>query len=109
MKICITSKDKEGSLVDPRFGRAASFAIYNDEGEKIKVVDNSAGKMTRGAGVKAAEKIADEEVEVLITGNIGPHAMRVIEDMNIDVYLVEPEISTEKAFKKWKEGDLSKK
>lgn len=108
MKICITAKDKEGNLVDPRFGRASKFAIYNEDGEKIKTVDNSAVKMSRGAGVKAAEKIIDEGVQVLITGNIGPHAMRTIKNMDLEIYLTEAGISTKDAFEKWQKGLLSK-
>ena len=41
MKICFTSQGKElSSPVDPRFGRASYFIIYDDEDGSCEVVDN---------------------------------------------------------------------
>lgn len=109
MNICITSKDFQGNEVDSRFGRAAAFAIYDETGEKIKVINNTAANIAGGAGVKATEKLVDENIQVLITGNIGPHAEGVIGNTGIEVYFTEAGISTKEAFNRWKEGLLLKK
>jgi len=89
MKIAVSAA--EGSLdanVDPRFGRCAYFIIVEIEGNEIKnheVVSNKSIEATRGAGIQAAQTVANEGVKVVITGSIGPNAFNVLNQTGIKV------------------------
>jgi predicted Fe-Mo cluster-binding NifX family protein len=87
VKIAITSQgDNLNASVDPRFGRCAYFIIIDPETEKLEAVTNSAADATGGAGPQAAQTIADKEVGVVITGNVGPNAFHTLKAANIKVY-----------------------
>ncbi|SKC63127.1 NifB/NifX family molybdenum-iron cluster-binding protein [Maledivibacter halophilus] len=108
MKVCITSKGKEkNSPTDLRFGRCKYFAIYDDETEEIEYIDNSSISANQGAGITAAQKIIDIGAGAVVTGKMGPNAMKIIEASNIDVYRFE-EGTVEEAVKSFKENKLSK-
>jgi len=89
VKIAISAS--EGNLdanVDPRFGRCAYFVIVEIEDNKIKnheIVSNKSIEATRGAGIQAAQTVANEGVKVVITGNIGPNAFNVLNQTGIKV------------------------
>ncbi len=90
MKIAITANNNDmNSEIDPRFGRAKYFAIVDTESNNYCISENSmAYDAPQGAGIQAAQKIINLAVEVLITGNCGPKAFRVLEEAGIDVYNV---------------------
>jgi len=89
MRIAVSaSGDSLDSNVDPRFGRCAYFIIVETEGNEIishDVVSNQAVQAMRGAGVQAAQTVANEGVEVVMTGNIGPNAFNVLSQTGIKV------------------------
>src|SRR6056297_3502358 len=107
MKVCITAtkKDKK-SKIDPRFGRAQYFLIFNDDGEIEETIDNSAQSAQRGAGISAAQKLEDKDVNILITGNIGPNAYNALSSAGVKVFLAEANITAAEAFKKWEKDKL---
>lgn len=79
MKICISSVgDKKESQVDLRFGRCSYFVIYDLEKDEYQFLSNEGVRESGGAGIKAAGLMLDNNVEVVITGNLGPNAMRVL-------------------------------
>jgi len=92
MKIAISSiNNKEDSPIDPRFGRAAYFIIVKIDKERkkykvIKTIKNPNVNVGGGAGISAAELVANENVKAIITGNIGPRAMDVFKRLKIEVY-----------------------
>ncbi|UCF06344.1 MAG: NifB/NifX family molybdenum-iron cluster-binding protein [bacterium] len=88
MKIAVTAQGYEmTSEVDPRFGRARHFVIYDTESEEFSARDNSANlNAMQGAGVQAAENISREGVAALITGHCGPKAFKVLQAAGIKVY-----------------------
>lgn len=87
MKICISStRDHENAIADRRFGRCPYYAIYDDQNKTYDYMDNGAIAETHGAGLKAAQSIVDAGVEVVITGQVGPNAMEVLEAGKIGIY-----------------------
>jgi predicted Fe-Mo cluster-binding NifX family protein len=79
MKICISAI--AGSLdarVEPRFGRCPFFIIVDSDTMEYEVVANNAANAAGGAGIQAAQSVADNGVDVILTGNIGPNAYRVL-------------------------------
>jgi len=89
MKIVVTSQG--GSLdspVDPRFGRAAWFLLYDSETGEHRVLENTqSAEAPQGAGVKAAEAVSHLGAELVITGHCGPKAFFTLRSAGIDVVL----------------------
>jgi len=87
MKIAVTSSGKNlESNVDPRFGRAAYFIIVNPETMDYEVVENIQNlNLPQGAGIQAGQTIAGNNVDVLLTGNCGPKAFKVLQSAGIKI------------------------
>jgi predicted Fe-Mo cluster-binding NifX family protein len=93
MKIAITAlKNNLESLLDPRFGRAKFICIYDTEKKEEKFIDNGQNlNVAHGAGTQAASTVLEHNVEVLITGSVGPKAFDVLKDVNIRMFEGKPE------------------
>ena len=86
MLICITSKGENlDSDTDPRFGRCEYFIFYNSETKTFEALKNPSTSATGGAGIKAGELLANKDVKVLITGNVGPNAFDVLKAADIKI------------------------
>ena len=86
MKICVTSVS--GNLdaqIDPRFGRCQYFIIVDSESMQFEPVPNRAVNSGSGAGIQAAQTMASKQVQVLITGNVGPNAFQALSAAEITV------------------------
>ena len=80
MRIAVASKGVEKSSdVDPRFGRAAHFLIFDTSDESLSVIDNSQNiNAAQGAGIQAAENVARANVDLVVAGNFGPKAFQAL-------------------------------
>ncbi|HDH91415.1 MAG TPA: dinitrogenase iron-molybdenum cofactor [Candidatus Aenigmarchaeota archaeon] len=109
MKIAIASTGKElESNVSLVFGRAPYFLIVEVEGNEIKnykVIENPAVNAMGGAGIQAAQLIANEGVEVVIAGNIGPNALNVLQQVGIKVVSM-PNLKVKDAIEKFLKGEV---
>jgi len=90
MKIAISCQE-EGieSIIDQRFGRSKYFLIVDIKDNKIVKTDsvlNQGAQQGHGAGIKAAEQIGELEVNVVITGDLGPNATNVLDKLEIKSY-----------------------
>ena len=87
MRLAITSTGKElDSNLDPRFGRTAYFIVVDPETMAFEVVENSQNlNLPQGAGIQAGKTIADNKVDVLITGHCGPKAFKVLQKAGVKV------------------------
>lgn len=86
MKICISSTDKTlQAAVDPRFGRCKYFLFIDSETERFEALSNEQLMAAGGAGIQAAELMAKKQVQLVITGNIGPNAFETLTAANIKV------------------------
>ncbi|MDD3695133.1 MAG: NifB/NifX family molybdenum-iron cluster-binding protein [Lentisphaeria bacterium] len=107
MKIAITTSGTDlKAPLDSRFGRAAAFLIYDLDSDKFTVVSNQQNlQAAQGAGIQAAETVADQEVDALITGNCGPKAFRVLQAADIKVYNCSA-ATVEEALQLYRKGEL---
>jgi len=96
MKVAISSTGQTlESDIDTRFGRCSYFLIIEIEENKIKevrAVENTAAAQAGGAGITAGQIIADQEVDAVITVNMGPRAFDVFNQLDIKVYQAEGKI-----------------
>jgi predicted Fe-Mo cluster-binding NifX family protein len=89
MKIAISSTGKDlDAPVDLRFGRCQYFALVDPETMGFELIDNQGLAAMGGAGVQAAQSVAEKGVSVLITGNVGPNAASALSAAGIRVCLV---------------------
>lgn len=87
MKIAITAtEDKLDAQVDPRFGRAKFFAMYETDDDSVEFVSNEQNlNAPSGAGVQAGSNVVNTGAKVVITGNCGPKAFRTLDAAGIKV------------------------
>jgi len=92
MKICITSKGNSlDSPAERSFGRSPYFI-----------------NATGGVGPKSAQLLINNDVNVLITGQMGGNAQRAVEVSGIEVYQYKDGGSVREALNLYKEGNLEK-
>lgn len=107
MKIAISATGKTmDSLLDVRFGRCDYFLIYETENKSVNAIENKGQSSSGGAGIVASQQIIDENVDVIITGKLGPNAFELISKAGIKAYGCES-ISIKSALDKYDNGKLS--
>ena len=91
MKIIFTTSGwGEEAPLDPRFGRAAGFLLYDSDDRSFQPVDNIEGADSGlGAGIQAAERVAKAGADVVVTGHCGPKAFRVLHAAGVKVFNTE--------------------
>jgi predicted Fe-Mo cluster-binding NifX family protein len=86
MKIAISAAGPTlDAEVDPRFGRCQYFIIADTESPDFEAINNASAMSSGGAGISAAQMIADKGVEAVLTGNCGPNAYQVLSPAGIKV------------------------
>ncbi len=89
MKICIATN--QGGLEDqvfPVFGRCPTFTFVDMEDKEIKnveVIPNEFAGAMGGAGIQAAQLVANKGANVVIAGNYGPNAYPILNQAGISV------------------------
>ncbi len=87
MKIAIPVDEKSlESNVCASFGRAPYFLIYDIDTKESVFLENSATASTGGAGVKAAQMIADKKANILLAPRLGENAAEVFKAAEIKIY-----------------------
>ncbi len=91
MKVAFTTSGADmGAPLDPRFGRAAYFIVYDLENGSFEAVLNHKNlNAVQGAGVQAAAALARLGAGSLVTGHCGPKAFRVLDAAGVRVYLTD--------------------
>ncbi len=108
MKIAFTaSGDSLSAPLDPRFGRAPGFLIYDDESGTLKSINNEQNlNASQGAGVQSALLVCKQGVDCVITGHCGPKAFQTLTAGNVKVYDCKAQ-TIEEAYKQFKAGELT--
>jgi predicted Fe-Mo cluster-binding NifX family protein len=109
MTIALTTQGPTlDEAMDPRFGRARYFLLFDDAGETIEAVDNVEGMgQAHGAGPRAVRALVDHGVEVLITGNgPGGNAAMGLKAAGISVYVGAGQMTAREALTAYRDGAL---
>ncbi|MDP8299708.1 MAG: NifB/NifX family molybdenum-iron cluster-binding protein [Candidatus Tantalella remota] len=86
MKICITSQGNNlEAQLDPRFGRCQYFVIVDTDTDAIDVLENPNKDGMGGVGVQSGQSMAEKQVKVVLTGNVGPNAYQTLNAAGIEV------------------------
>jgi len=107
LKVAITAQGKDtSSATDPRFGRCQYFIIVNTNRDSFEAVSNENLNASGGAGIATAQMLVNQGVEAVITGNMGPKAMRVLQAAGITAYSTTAK-TVQEALAQWRAGVLS--
>ena len=87
MRLCISASGKDiDARVDTAFGRAPYFQIIDTESMAREVLENPGAAGGQGAGIAAAQVMADKGVQAIVTGIVGPNASKALQACNIKVF-----------------------
>ncbi len=108
MKIAVTSKGQTlNDALEPSFGRCSGFVVYDSTSRTSSFLDNSKQQaLPQGAGIQAAQMLSAEGVDVLITGQIGPNAMQVLGQTQIQIYSSSA-ATVQEAIESWQRNELN--
>jgi len=87
MRIAVSTRQPSpDALVEPHFGHAPWFMVYDPEREAWEAFQNDPGPPgAKGAGMRTAERILGAGVEAVITGRLGPHPLEKLREAGIRV------------------------
>ena len=87
MKLAVSSTGPDMSAaVDGRFGRCPYFVVVDTDTDEHVAMANSAAESAQGAGIAAASDVAKAGAGVVLTGHVGPNAIRALSELGIKVH-----------------------
>lgn len=106
MEVAIPSKNCEiGSKMDNKFGRCSYFLIVDPDSREVNCWENNKGGES-GVGISVAQFLADEEIDVVLTENIGPKALETLDRAGIEAFKASGTI--EQVIEEFEEDKLEK-
>ena len=86
LKIAVSAETESlDAQIDPRFGRCQCFVIVDSETMGVEAIPNTSQSAASGAGIQAAQTIANKGVKLVITGRVGPNAYQVLAAAGIEI------------------------
>ena len=86
MKIAVSASSPGlESDVDPRFGRCPFYLIVDPQTMDFDVVENPYADASSGAGIQAAQLVAQKNAEAVLTGSCGPNAFETLKAAGLKV------------------------
>ena len=108
MRVAVSAMS--GSLdaqIAPRFGRCQYFVIVDAETMSFEALQNTSQYAGSGAGIQAAQTVANKGVKVVLTGNVGPNAFQALSAAGINI-ITGVYGTVREAVEKFKSGQLQK-
>jgi predicted Fe-Mo cluster-binding NifX family protein len=89
MKVIITATSADiDAHVDARFGRASYFIVVDADSLEWQAIANPAIHASGGAGIQAAQFIADQGCDAVVSGEFGPNAYNALKTAGLPMYLL---------------------
>ncbi len=108
MKLCITANGSNlESSTNTAFGRAPWLIFIDPESMALQAMENSAANASQGAGIGAAQLVADNGAAAVLTGRVGPKAEEVLRAAGVKIYEGLPETSVKSAVQQFNQGNFS--
>lgn len=111
MKVVFSVSENKGkdSLLDDRFGRAAGFAVYDEQKNEWSWIDNASNvNAAGGAGVQAGQAVVNSGAEVYVGARLGPKAMAVLARSTMKLFAGVPGKTAQDNYELFKAGKLEK-
>lgn len=107
MKLAVTALGTDmNAAIDPRFGRCQNFVIIDSDTGQHEAFSNEGIASSGGAGTQSAQFLASHKVDAVVTGNLGPNAVRALDAAGIKAYRMESGRVSD-ALEAFKAGKLS--
>ena len=106
MKVAVSAAS--GSLdaqIDPRFGRCQYFVIVDPDTMAFEALPNASRTAPSGAGIQAAQTIANKGAKVVLTGSVGPNAYQAFSATGIQM-ITGVSGTVREAIERFKSGQL---
>ena len=86
MRVAVTCQGEDLEAdVDSRFGRASKFLLVDTEKMAFELIENIQSlDLPQGAGIQTAQNIIQHSPDVVLTGNCGPKAFKVLKAAGVD-------------------------
>jgi predicted Fe-Mo cluster-binding NifX family protein len=112
LKLAVPTKGKKllTDRVADTFSRAPTLTIVTIHNGKIRestVINNSAKELTQGAGPMVASMMKENDVDVVLTGDIGPGASKILQTMGIEITDIGQDQKVKHAINHWLESKTS--
>jgi len=107
MKIAVSASGNNlDAAIDPRFGRCAYFVLVDTDDMSFEAFDNENIALGGGAGIQSAQFVASKGAGIVITGNVGPNAVRTLSAAGVEV-IVGQTGTVRQATEAYKKGTLT--
>lgn len=93
VKIAVAGSRGLEDVILGHFGHAKTFTIIevvDGKVERVEVLENPAYNLSHGRGRVVAEKLAELGVDIVVTTEIGPGAIRRLKELGIEKLVVAP-------------------
>jgi len=108
MKLCITAAGNDlSSATDSAFGRAPWFVIVDTDSGAFEAIENTSVNASQGAGIAAAQAMADKNVQAILTGRLGPKAQAALSAAGIEMYEGLAQTTVGQALEQFRQGQYS--
>ena len=88
MKVAVSAVGNNlDAQLDPRFGRCQYFIFVDTESMEFDAVPNESANAMGGAGIQAAQNVANMKAEVVLTGNMGPNAFQTLSAAGVKIFI----------------------
>ena len=106
MKIAVpTHGNNLDSPASSVFGRCPTYIFIETETMAFEALPNPAMNQPGGAGIQAAQFVVNQGAKAVLTGNLGPNAMDVLQAADVPGYLI-ADGTVRQAVEQFKEGRL---
>ena len=107
MKVAVAaSGDNLDGPLDPRFGRCPMFLIVDADSMEFELLQNPGALAGQGAGIEAAQLVANAGAQAVIAGNYGPNAYHTLAAGGVEA-LTGASGTVRQAVEAFKAGQLS--
>lgn len=109
MKIAFSTKGNNwDSKMDPRFGRAEMFLIYDETNDTLQEVPNDETEaMDHGVGPQTTKKVLGLGANIIVTGNgAGEKALAILKSFDAKMYVGAGDMSVKEAYEAYKADKL---
>ncbi len=88
MKIAVSSNGNNlDSQIDPRFGRCMVFLIVDTDDMSFEAFNNESIALGGGAGIQAAQFVTSKGAKAVLTGHVGPNAVKALTAAGVSVFV----------------------
>ena len=84
MAVTCSSGDLQAKIVP--LARSAFFIIFEGSPDRFLVMENLIKKAGSESGIRMANELAEQKVDIVITGTIGPKAFKQLESAGVKVH-----------------------